>query len=188
MTFSEKDFSLFLKALNFAAEKHRLQKRKDASRTPYFNHPLQVATVLYEVGGVRDIQILIAALLHDTLEDTDATAEELAEQFGDKVAGWVKEMSDNKSLPYQERKRLQVEHAGHISREAALVKIADKSCNVADIGNNPPFDWPDERCTAYLEWAEKVVKRIATDNQQLKEYFYTTLEESSKKLIEHMKK
>src|SRR5690349_3850684 len=102
---------LLLHALAFAAHKHRDQRRKDAEASPYINHPIALAEVLAGEGGVTDIEVLAAALLHDTIEDTDTTIEELREQFGARIAGVVGEVTDDKDLPKAERKRLQIEHA-----------------------------------------------------------------------------
>ena len=129
-----------LRALEFAANKHRDQRRKDKVQSPYINHPIAVANLLWE-AGVRDEATLLAGVLHDTIEDTATTREELAAVFGDEVAGIVAECTDDKSLPKQRRKELQVEHAPDKSHPAKLVKLADKACNVRDIVDSPP-DWP----------------------------------------------
>jgi guanosine-3',5'-bis(diphosphate) 3'-pyrophosphohydrolase len=151
---------LILKALEFAAVKHRDQRRKDAQASPYINHPIALANVLVHDGGVSDPLVLAAALLHDTLEDTQTTAAELREAFGEKVAGIVGEVTDDKSLLKAERKRLQVEHAAHISREAKLVKLADKICNVRDVAFHPPAKWDLARRREYFDWAKAVVDRM----------------------------
>jgi len=125
--------SLLIRAAAFAAHKHRDQRRKDAASSPYINHPLALADVLANEGGIEDVDVLCAALLHDTIEDTETTAEELQRKFGSKITSIVLEVTDDKSLPKVERKRLQVEHARHASHEARLVKLADKICNLRDI-------------------------------------------------------
>ena len=145
------------KALAFAAEKHRHQRRKDRDASPYINHPIALAAVLANEAGIEDSRVLMAALLHDTLEDTDATEQELVRLFGKEVADIVLEVTDDKSLPKAERKRLQVEHAPHISRRAKLVKLADKICNLRDLAARPPADWFVERKQAYFDWAKDVV-------------------------------
>lgn len=146
-----------LKAASFAAEKHREQRRKDAEASPYINHPIALANVLANEGGVTDPSVLCAALLHDTIEDTETTAEELKRLFGDKVTAIVLDLSDDKSLPKEVRKEEQVRHAPHISTEAKLVKLADKICNLRDILASPPADWSTERKRAYFEWTTRVV-------------------------------
>ncbi len=158
------DFSLFLTALGYCAEKHRMQRRKDARRTPYLNHPIEVAELLWRVGGVRDARVVIAALLHDVIEDTGARPEEISRLFGEEVLSLVLEVSDDKSLPKAARKKLQIAHAPGLSRGAKLIKIADKICNVRDITISPPPDWPLERRLEYLDWAEKVVSGIGEDS------------------------
>src|SRR5271155_5620806 len=128
MPFS-RDVDLIIRAAHFAAHKHRDQRRKDANSTPYINHPLAVAHVLWKEGQVRDPRILASGLLHDTIEDTRTTRSELRRTFGTAVAGIVAEVTDNKRLHKLTRKRLQIEHAPHLSPAAKLVKLADKICN-----------------------------------------------------------
>ena len=147
----------FAKAVAFAADKHRNQRRKDAEASPYINHPIALANVLANEGGVADVTVLCAAVLHDTIEDTETTSEELRAIFGAKVASVVMEVTDDKSLEKSVRKQRQVEHAPHISTEAKLVKLADKICNLRDILASPPADWTAERKQNYFEWAAKVV-------------------------------
>lgn len=158
-------------AAAFAARKHSTQRRKDADATPYINHPLTLADVLANVGGVTDIEVLCAALLHDTVEDTDTSADELRAEFGPVIAGIVLEVSDDKSLPKQTRKDLQVEHASHISVNAKLVKLADKICNVRDVSSSPPADWPRERRREYFEWSKRVVDGMRGSNAALEQAF-----------------
>jgi guanosine-3',5'-bis(diphosphate) 3'-pyrophosphohydrolase len=152
--------SLLIEAISFAAEKHRNQRRKDASASPYINHPIALADVLANEGHVTDIDVLCAAVLHDTIEDTETTVAELENRFGPRIASIVVEVTDDKSLPKQVRKQLQIEHAARASREAKLVKLADKICNLRDILNAPPADWPAERKQAYFDWAAQVVANI----------------------------
>ena len=147
----------FVKAVAFAADKHRNQRRKDADASPYINHPIALANVLANEGGVDDATVLCAAVLHDTIEDTETTADEIRALFGPKVAAVVLEVTDDKSLEKQVRKQRQVEHAPHISTEAKLVKLADKISNLRDILASPPADWSVERKQTYFEWAARVV-------------------------------
>ena len=132
------DLARLLGAAAFAARKHSTQRRKDAEASPYINHPLALADVLANEGGVLDIEVLCAALLHDTIEDTDTSADELRAGFGAAIADIVLEVSDDKALPKQARKDLQVEHAATISPQAKLVKLADKICNLRDLVASPP--------------------------------------------------
>lgn len=152
-----KDLGLIIKATQFAADKHRNQRRKDADASPYINHPIALASTLCNEGGVDDPVVLCAALLHDTIEDTDTTSQELAEIFGAEIARVVLEVTDDKSLAKEVRKEEQVKHAPHISTEAKLVKLADKICNLRDILASPPADWSAKRKQAYFEWATRVV-------------------------------
>lgn len=154
------DTALILRAASFAAHKHRNQRRKDADASPYINHPLALARVLAEEGGVSDAATLCAALLHDTIEDTDTTADELRREFGDEVRAVVEEVTDDKALPKSERKRIQVEQAAHISDKAKRVKLADKICNLRDVARTPPADWSLERRREYFDWAKSVIDRL----------------------------
>jgi guanosine-3',5'-bis(diphosphate) 3'-pyrophosphohydrolase len=160
-----------LKAIAFAAEKHRHQTRKDAEESPYIIHPIGVATILAIEGDVSDETTLLAAVLHDTVEDTETTFVELEEHFGPEVAGLVRELTDDKSLEKGERKRLQVEHARDSSRHAKEIKIADKISNVRDIAVSPPSDWPLQRRREYLTWSETVVAGCRGVNPKLDDAF-----------------
>jgi guanosine-3',5'-bis(diphosphate) 3'-pyrophosphohydrolase len=124
---------LLLRAVEFSAERHRDQRRKGVDASPYINHPIEVAAMLANVAGVRDLAILVAAVLHDTIEDTRTSPEELEAAFGSEIRLLVQEVTDDKSLPKAERKRLQVEHAPQLSPSAKLIKLADKVSNVRDV-------------------------------------------------------
>lgn len=152
--------NILLLAIAFAAHKHRDQRRKDAAASPYINHPIALADVLANEGGVDDERVLVAAILHDTIEDTETTEQELIREFGQEVAGIVLEVTDDKSLPKAERKRLQIVHATSISRGAKLVKLADKICNLRDVAQSPPADWSLKRRQEYFDWARAVVDQV----------------------------
>lgn len=158
-------------ALDFAARKHRDQRRKDVDASPYINHPIALANVLANEAGVDDKDVLIAAILHDTLEDTATTEDELRRDFGPAIAAVVAEVSDDKSLTKEERKRLQVINAGRLSREAKLVKLADKICNLRDISRSPPKGWSSTRQQAYFDWAKAVVDGLRGVHPQLEALF-----------------
>ncbi|ARV60057.1 phosphohydrolase [Nostocales cyanobacterium HT-58-2] len=151
---------LILKALDFAAFKHRNQRRKDKEASPYINHPITVANLLWNVAVIRDTVVIVGAILHDTVEDTETTFEELEQEFGQEVQRLVREVTDDKSLPKQKRKQLQIEHAIHLSERAKLVKLADKISNLQDIVAYPPVDWSTQRKQEYFEWAKCVIDRI----------------------------
>jgi guanosine-3',5'-bis(diphosphate) 3'-pyrophosphohydrolase len=148
-----------------------MQRRKDEGASPYINHPIAVMEVLCIEADVRDPRILSAAALHDTIEDTETTGQELESEFGSEIASIVSELTDDKSLPKAERKRLQIEHAPHMSREAALVKLADKICNLRDVADSPPARWSFERQREYFDWAKVVVDRLPRVNEKLLELF-----------------
>jgi guanosine-3',5'-bis(diphosphate) 3'-pyrophosphohydrolase len=162
---------LLMDALAFSANKHRNQRRKDVEASPYINHPIELARVLAVEGGISNHRTLAAAILHDTLEDTETTYEELKRQFGRAIAEVVREVSDDKTLSKADRKRLQIEHAKHLSRRARLVKLADKTCNVRDMASHPPHGWPLERRREYYDWAKKVVDQIRGTNARLEAAF-----------------
>ena len=147
---------LLLHAIELASHKHRDQRRKDQEKSPYINHPIAVASLLAQ-HSVTDATALLAAILHDTIEDTQTTRDELVAAFGEDVAACVCEVTDDKSLPKARRKELQIEHAAHLSSSAKLVKIADKICNLRDIVDSPPADWPDARRQEYGVWCKQVV-------------------------------
>jgi guanosine-3',5'-bis(diphosphate) 3'-pyrophosphohydrolase len=165
------DVARLIKAADFAAFKHRAQRRKDAEASPYINHPLALARVLKLEAGVADVDVLVAAILHDTVEDTETTVEEVEREFGTTVAAIVAEVTDDKSLPPEERKRRQVEHAPHLSHRARLVKLADKICNLRDVLDAPPAHWPPERRRGYFEWAKRVIDGLRGAHPGLEHLF-----------------
>ena len=165
------ELALLLKALAFAAHKHRDQRRKDAEASPYINHPIALADVLVNEGGVTDIEVLCAALLHDTVEDTTTTHEELVEAFGSRIARIVAEVTDDTRLAKAERKRLQIEHAARLSPEAKLVKLADKICNLRDVAERLPSGWDLARRREYFDWAKRVVDNLRGVHPRLESAF-----------------
>ena len=175
--------TLILKAAQFAAEKHRDQRRKDKNASPYIIHPISVALAITQIGGVDDPETLAAALLHDTLEDTETTPEELEAEFGKKVCEYVLDVSDDKTLPKDERKRRQIEHAKKISKGAALIKLGDKISNVTDVINSPPEDWDINRRKEYLDWAEKVIDNCPKVNDRMENKFQEIIKRGRETLI-----
>ena len=165
------DLVLVLDAASFAADKHRLQRRKDADASPYINHPIALADILAKEGAVEDAKVIAAALLHDTVEDTETSIEELEARFGKRVASMVAEVTDDKSLPKEERKRLQIAKSASKSTGAKLVKLADKIANLRDLVSSPPADWSDERRIQYFEWARQVVEGLRGTNASLEAAF-----------------
>ena len=177
------DAGLLLSAIHFSADRHRPQRRKDTDKSPYINHPIEVAELLWRVGGIRDQAVLLAAVLHDTIEDTETTPEEIQSLFGEEVLGIVLECTDDKSLPQPERKRLQIETAPHKSGKARLVKLADKICNLHDLNNSPPRWWPKIQKQEYLLWSEKVVAGLRGTNAEL-EKLYDQEFEKGKRILQ----
>lgn len=178
----ENSVGLILRAMRFSAEKHNDQRRKDSRSSPYINHPIQVAETLWSIGGVRDMTLIVAAILHDTIEDTDTTSEEIKAEFGEEVLALVLEVTDDKSLPKQVRKQLQIEHAPRISRSAKLLKLADKVCNVHDVVKSPPLVWTLKRKQEYLLWTEQVVAGLRGVSPGLESHYDALLEEGKHSL------
>jgi guanosine-3',5'-bis(diphosphate) 3'-pyrophosphohydrolase len=166
---------LVFTALRFAAERHQTQRRKGGREVPYINHPIDVATLLATVAGVSDADVLAAALLHDTVEDTNTTLDELSERFGARIASLVAEVTDNCDLPSDERKRIQEVEAPFKSSDAKLIRIADKTSNVGDIATHPPSSWSLERRRTYFEWAARVVNGMRGTNAALEAAFDAAL-------------
>ena len=155
----------------FAAEKHSTQRRKGAAAEPYINHLIEVAQLVSAASAEPDTELVIAALLHDSIEDAGVTGEELAARFGQDVADLVEELTDDKSLPKQERKRLQVVNAPKKSVRAQTIKLADKISNLRAIRSSPPFGWSEQRKSEYFAWAKQVVDGLTTPNAVLKAEF-----------------
>ncbi len=178
----EEDFGVVLKALRFAARKHRDQRRKGGAAQPYINHPIDLTDILWRIGSVRDTATLVAALLHDTVEDTNTSPDEIREQFGQEVRDLVMEVTDDKNLPKAERKRLQVVNAPHKSPKARQIKLADKISNVYEIAHDPPRDWTIERRREYLDWTEKVINGLRGQNPALEARYDEVLAEAREML------
>lgn len=158
-------------AITFAAGKHRDQRRKDAVASPYINHPIALANVLANEGGIDDERVLIAAILHDTIEDTETTQQELVRHFGQEITDIVLEVTDDMALPKAERKQHQIDHAPHISRRAKLVKLADKICNLRDVAHAPPPNWSLQRRQEYFDWAKAVIDQLRGAHPGLEHIF-----------------
>ena len=167
------DLGLIVRAASFAANKHRNQRRKDAEASPYINHPLILADILVNEGGVSDARVVAAALLHDTIEDTETSVEELEAEFGAEVASTVAQVTDDKKLFKEERKRRQVTTASSKSNAAKFVKLADKISNLRDVAASPPADWSVERRREYFDWAAEVVVGLRGTNAALERAFDT---------------
>ncbi len=163
------------RALQFAAEKHKHHRRKGGRDIPYINHPIAVATLLATVGGVTDPDVLAAAFLHDTIEDTDTTPEELVEHFGIEIAALVAEVTDDPLLSSAQRKLTQEREAASKSPRAKLIRLSDKTCNVHDITFNPPHDWSLDRRMEYFNWAERVVGKLRGVHTELEAHFDATV-------------
>ena len=171
-----REIQTILSAAHFAAVKHAAQKRKGASAEPYVNHLIEVAQLVSTSASDPDSGVLAAAFLHDTIEDTHTTAEELIGRFGQDVTDLVLELTDDKSLPKVVRKRLQIEHAPSLSVRAQVIKIADKISNLRAILASPPVGWDYERKREYFDWAKQVVERLTEPDPILKAEFEKTYE------------
>jgi (p)ppGpp synthase/HD superfamily hydrolase len=164
----------FAKALDFAARKHAFQRRKGEAQEPYINHVAEVALLLAEATEGEDPNLVLAGLLHDTIEDTKTDPTEIIETFGQDVADLVVEVTDNKSLLKAERKWHQVEHARNKSDRAKMIKIADKISNLKSILHSPPHNWSEKEKREYFDWARKVVDGCRGVNGYLELKFDTT--------------
>lgn len=161
------DLARVMEATSFAASAHRSQSRKGEDGGPYVNHVIEVADRLARATGGDDPELVMAALLHDTVEDCDVTREEIASRFGEGIAALVMEVTDDRSLAKAERKREQVRHAAHMSDRARMLKVADKTSNLYGIGTMPGVGWPRERRLAYVAWADEVVSHCRGRNDAL---------------------
>lgn len=160
-----------LAAARFAADKHAGQKRKGLAKEPYINHLIEVAELIAAASETLDANLVMAGLLHDTIEDTDTTAHDLEERFGSDVTSLVLEATDDKSLPKETRKALQIETAPRKSPRAQTLKLADKISNLRSLLASPPAEWSSDRKRQYGEWARKVVQGFTAPNRVLKAQF-----------------
>lgn len=167
----DEGMGLVLRAARFAAWKHRDQRRKGKGRVPYINHPLDLAYLLWFEGGVSDVTVLAAALLHDTIEDTQTSVQELQGEFGERIAEIVMEVTDEPSLNWRVRKKLQITRARLASPEAKQVKLADRICNLRSMVASPPHGWSMERQQAYFDWSRDVVDQLRGTNAELEQRF-----------------
>jgi len=172
------DEAVLRRAAGFAAWKHQGQMRKGEGEIPYVHHPIEVTAILAEIGGVTDIDVLQAGLLHDTIEDTETLGDELETHFGSRVCDIVLEVTDDKSLAKADRKAMQVEHARQLSNDAQSLKLADKISNVYDVAFCKPADWARERQIEYFDWASRVVAGLRGCNAALEAEFDRQLAES----------
>jgi (p)ppGpp synthase/HD superfamily hydrolase len=166
-----KEWIAVLRAADMAARWHVHQRRKGVAQEPYINHLLEVASLVTEATGGTDPNLVIAALLHDAIEDRGVTAEMLASEFGKQIADLVMEVSDDKALPKENRKRMQVENAGKKSHKAKLIKLADKISNLRAIASSPAADWSVERRLEYIQWAKSVVVGLRGTSPWLEQQF-----------------
>jgi (p)ppGpp synthase/HD superfamily hydrolase len=166
-----KEFVSVMRAANLAAKWHTHQRRKGEAKEPYSNHLLEVASMVAEATNGADANVVIAALLHDAIEDQGIKAETIASEFGLHVANIVMEVTDDKTLPKAERKCKQVESAPKKSREAKLIKLADKTSNLRAVANSPAPDWSVERRREYIEWARSVAAGVRGTSPWLEEQF-----------------
>ncbi len=159
------------RALDFAARRHAGQRRKGLNAEPYVNHLTEVALLLAEASDGKDPELVMAGLLHDTIEDTETTREELAQVFGEDVASLVAEVTDDTSLLREERKKRQVQTAAAKSGRARMIKLADKIANLHSIAVSPPVGWSGRRKREYVAWAREVAAACGPTSRRLEELF-----------------
>jgi (p)ppGpp synthase/HD superfamily hydrolase len=160
-----------MRAADFAAKWHTAHRRKGAAQEPYINHLLEVASLVTEATSGTDTNAIIAALLHDSIEDQNISAEMIANEFGKDVANIILEVTDDKSLPKAERKLKQIESAPDKSRAAKMVKLADKISNVRAVTDTPAIGWPVQRRLEYVDWAKQVVAGLRGTSPWLEQRF-----------------
>lgn len=165
------DIAKVVRAAYFAGEKHSKQRRGDVEATPYINHPLELASILVDEGLVGDVDVICASLLHDTLEDTDTSVDELVANFGPKIAGIVAEVSNDMSLDSQARKISELESISTLSKNAKLVKLVDKIANIRDVSTMPPVGWNLEKKEHYFDFALSIAERAKDASPRLYEIF-----------------
>jgi guanosine-3',5'-bis(diphosphate) 3'-pyrophosphohydrolase len=180
-----KEWIAVLRAADAAARWHVHQRRKGAAEEPYINHLLEVATLVAEATNGKDPELVIAALLHDAIEDQEVPRSVIAEAFGAGVAELVEEVTDDKKLERQERKRLQVEHAHKKSQRAKILKLADKTSNLRAVAASPPPDWSVKRRLEYVEWARRVSKGLTGVSEWLEREFEQAAKEAERSTIFH---
>ena len=180
--FAEKDVALIFKAVKFAADKHRHQRRRNEEESPYINHPIDVAETLWRGGGGRGAAALVAGLLHETVEEGGRKDPESEAEFGADVLSLVQEVSDDKSLPKEVRKQLQIENAPHKTYGAKLIKLGDKINNIRDLSQSPPATWSLERKQKYLDWTEQVIAGLRGTSADLEEHYDRLLLEARQAL------
>ena len=173
MTDSIQQYHKLFKAIAFAADRHKDQRRKGKGKIPYINHPLNVAKLLSDFGE-DDVDLLIAAVLHDVIEDTTKGVDDVKKlsneilfEFGEDVLLTVLEVTDNKELNVYDRKAVQLRITGQLSAKSKKLRVADKMCNVRDIAKDPPRGWSKRRKLSYLEWARDVVNKAHGENIKL---------------------
>lgn len=172
---SKQDAEFVLDALMFGAEKHKGQARVDQKKTPYIIHPIEVADFVMRIGKVYDKEILVASLLHDVLDDTGTTYEELSKCYGNTVAQYVQEMTSKKGLTLKEQKKLQIIQAFHQTPSVAIIKLSDKLSNLGALASAPPSAWTRDRIDQYFQWAQSVIENLPEANPLLKKAVKDTI-------------
>lgn len=162
---------LVVRAAYFAGEKHRLQRRSDIEQTPYINHPLELAHILTEEGDIYCMDTICASLLHDTLEDTETSPEELNKHFGEIITSIVIEVSNDMTLNSQQRREYELRKVASLSNKAKLVKIADKLANIRDVSTMPPAGWTREKKQNYFDFALEIVDQVKDASPRLHQIF-----------------
>ncbi|MDJ0951930.1 MAG: HD domain-containing protein [Alphaproteobacteria bacterium] len=174
------DFTRLTRALSFAAEAHANQRRKGAAQEPYLNHLVEVLDLVAQATGGDDVDLLIASLLHDVVEDTSVTEDELTEAFGARVAEIVQANSDDMSLPKDQRRRKRIADMPHKSPDARIVKTADVISNIRAIVTSPPAGWTADRKLGYLEGCRQLIDAGRGANAALERVFDQTVADAER--------
>jgi len=165
---NEKDAEAVLGAAIFATEKHKSQVRSNEKKTPYIIHPIEVADLVMKIGHVYDKDVLITALLHDVMDDTQTTYEQITSLYGTKVSSYLEEMTSKQGLSLKEQKKQQIMQAFRQNPSVAIIKLSDKLSNLKTLATSPPPSWSRDRIDQYFQWAQTVIENLPESNQLLK--------------------
>ena len=176
------DTVLITRALHFAAERHSNHRRKGQAQEPYVNHLAEVSELVADATEGKDVNLIAAALLHDTIEDTETSSDELVATFNNDIAQLLADVTDDKSLPKQDRKYLQVVNSRAQNMRVKLLKLADKTSNLRSLANSPPENWNTEQKQAYIDWAIKVAAGLKGVNPWLEGRFDEALRRAQQTL------
>jgi (p)ppGpp synthase/HD superfamily hydrolase len=150
-------------ALEYASKLHKDQRRKGNGGSPYVNHLIEVASLLSRVAEVTDHEVIIAAILHDVLEDTEAREGDIFDRFGGTVLAYVKHVTDDKLLSLEKRRIAQLKSIENSSSQIQLIKLADHCSNIASL----PPSWDRARLESYISWSHSIAVHCYSASEEL---------------------